>query len=259
MPSYAVIGASRGIGLEYVRQLAGVPQNIVFALVRNRSKAIDLAVIAESSKNLYVVEGDVADAASIEVAAGQIAKINGGSLDILIHNAALLKNGTFFHTFADYESPEELDADFIESFKINVLGVIHTINAFLPLLRKGTTKKIIVIGAGGGDPDFVWKARQSRLAAYGTTKGASVVVTAKYAALLEDEGFTVVSLSPGLVNTGEVPGTADAWSDIIAGVQKANPGMELVAQDVADSVRTQLQIIDVVKQSDAGGLLSHRG
>ncbi|OBZ66369.1 hypothetical protein A0H81_13616 [Grifola frondosa] len=253
-------GASRGIGLEYVRQLAEHSENIVFALVRNRVKATELAAITASTRNIHIVEADVVNAASLKVAADEVANINGGSLDILIHNAALLKNETFFHSFADYENSEALDTDFIESFKVNVLGVIHTINAFLPLLRKGMTKKIIVLGAGGGDPDFVWKTRQSPLAAYETSKGACAVATAKYAALLEEEGFTVVSLSPGLVHTGEAPiRLLDAWSNYVTTMTRVNPGIQLMPQNVADSVGMQLKVIDIVKQSDAGGILSHRG
>lgn len=88
---------------------------------------------------------------------------------------------------------------------MNVLGVIHSVNAFLPLLRKGTEKKIVVMGSEGGDCDMVWKSRLSNVAAYGVTKAAENMVATKYAAELESEGFIVVSISPGMV---DVSGTA---------------------------------------------------
>ena len=92
---------------------------------------------------------------------------------------------------------------------MNVLGLIRSVNVFLPLLRKGTQKKIVVIGTEMGDIDVVWKARVSGVAAYGVTKAAEHMVATKYAAELEPEGFTVVSLSPGMV---DVSGTATEQS-----------------------------------------------
>ena len=77
---------------------------------------------------------------------------------------------------------------------------MHSVNAFLPLLRKGTTKKIIVISSEGGVPEMVWKIRLGHAAAYGITKAAENMVATKYAALLEEEGFVVAAVSPGLVD-----------------------------------------------------------
>ncbi|OBZ67322.1 hypothetical protein A0H81_12619 [Grifola frondosa] len=263
MPSYVVIGSSRGIGLEYVRQLAANPSNVVFALVRDKSKATRLIDIAEASKNVHVVQGDVVDAASLKAAADEVAKITGGSLDILIYSAARTMNETFFHTFFEYNSSEELDADFNQAFKVNVLGVIHTINTFLPLLRKGSAKKIVVLGAGAGNPDFAWKSRFAVMAAYSSTKGASAVVAAKYAVLLEEEGFTVVSLSPGLVNTADMstvpPEILTRQTEAMLKMAKFNLDVKYVEQSPEESVSKQLKIIEAVRQNDAGGLLSHRG
>lgn len=81
------------------------------------------------------------------------------------------------------------------------MGVIHSVNAFLPLLRKGPTKKIIIMSTQGSKPDIVFKLCIPTMAAYGTTKAALEMVMVKYAALLEKENFTVVSICPGLVDT----------------------------------------------------------
>lgn len=86
-------------------------------------------------------------------------------------------------------------------FKVNALGAVHAVNAFLPLLRAGATKKIAIIGTEGGQPEFVWKLRFSEMAAYGSTKASEEIIMTKYAALLEPEGFTVIAISPGFVDT----------------------------------------------------------
>ena len=45
----------------------------------------------------------------------------------------------------------QLVDDTRKSIEINVLGVVKTIFAFLPLVRKGSLKKIVTISSGMGD------------------------------------------------------------------------------------------------------------
>ncbi|KZT71094.1 NAD(P)-binding protein [Daedalea quercina L-15889] len=203
MPSYVVVGGSRGIGLALVQQLASSAENTVFATVRNKSGSTYLNdFVAKSTlHNIHVLEADVTDHRALKAAATDVAKVTGGSLDVLIHNAARMEMANGLRGPTDFEDDDTLDAEFLDSFKVNVLGAIHAVNAFLPLLRKGTTKKIAVIGTEGGTSEFVWKMRLSGLAAYGTTKAAEHLVVLKYAALLEPEGFTVMTICPGFVDT----------------------------------------------------------
>jgi NAD(P)-dependent dehydrogenase (short-subunit alcohol dehydrogenase family) len=42
--------------------------------------------------------------------------------------------------------------NFNTSWSTNVLGAMLTTNAFLPLLRKGKTKKVMALSTGLGDP-----------------------------------------------------------------------------------------------------------
>lgn len=94
-------------------------------------------------------------------------------------------------------------------YKINTLGVIHAISAFLPLLRASTAtlKKIVVISTQGADPKFWRTVGGANAVSYSITKAATWVATTKYAIKLKDEGFVVVSLCPGAVDTsGTTPG-----------------------------------------------------
>ncbi|KAI0642222.1 hypothetical protein C8Q79DRAFT_1027974 [Trametes meyenii] len=201
--SYAIIGASRGIGLEYVRQLAKKTDTIVFAVVRNKQDSKHLAPVAKKYQNVHVVEGDVADYKSLERAAREVSSISGGKLDYLIHNAAKMEGGKILRGFDDYSSMDELDEDFADAFKVNALGTVHSITSFLPLLRAGTTKKIVVIASGAGLPQMVYGSGIGNMVQYGTTKAAQVLVTTKWALQLKDESFVVVSLNPGHVSTAE--------------------------------------------------------
>ncbi|CCL98832.1 uncharacterized protein FIBRA_00837 [Fibroporia radiculosa] len=264
MPSYAVVGGSRGIGLELVRQLAANPDNVVFVTARNKAKSTYLsALIAESSnRNVHVVEADVVDARAMKTAAAEIAKMSGGALDVLIHNAARMEYANLFKAFDDYETDDQLDAEFIESFKVNALGVVHSVNAFLPLLRENTTKKIVIIGSGAGERSLMWNVRMHTMVAYGTSKAATNMVATKYAAQLESEGFTVVSLSPGIV---DVSGTAvsefdDASKAELArqleSFRKAMPDVDLTPITPEESVKTLLKIIGSLSVADTGSFIS---
>ena len=88
-------------------------------------------------------------------------------------------------------------------FKINTLGVIHAITAFLPLLRASTAplKKIVVLSTGGADARIVRALGLPDIVAYSVSKAAARMATVKWAIKLKDEGFIVVSLTPGLVDT----------------------------------------------------------
>ncbi|KAI0945838.1 hypothetical protein AcV7_009967 [Taiwanofungus camphoratus] len=159
-------------------------------------------------------------------AAADITKITGGGLDILVHNAARMEIANMYKGLDDYANDDELDAEFVQSvseprsasplgrrltaaqFKVNVLGVTHSLNALLPLLRNGSTKKIAVIGSERGRLPGLGAPRPASRAwrRTGTTKAATNMVATKYGALLQSEGFVVAALSPGLVDvsaTGE--------------------------------------------------------
>ncbi len=92
-------------------------------------------------------------------------------------------------------------------YKINTLGVIHGISAFLPLLRAGPTKKIVVLGSPAGDFRLTRAASIGDMAVYSVSKAGGLVAAMKYAVTLKSEGFCVVLLSPGLVDTtATIPG-----------------------------------------------------
>ncbi|KAI0646061.1 NAD-P-binding protein [Trametes meyenii] len=251
--TYAIIGASRGIGLEFVRQLMKRANTTVFAVVRSKQGSTHLAAAIANASNVHVVEADVADAKSLSRAAQEIDVITGGSLDYLIHNAAKVGHATIAYGFDHYKDPEELEADFIDAYRVNTIGTIHAINAFLPLLRAGTTKKIVVIGSGAGDPQFTLASGMADVAAYGVTKAAQVLATTKWALKLKDEGFVVVTMSPGLVDTSDTVGETGGSRPLAAGFDNVE------VQTPEQSVSAQLRVIDGLKASDNGAFLQHNG
>ncbi|KAL7278090.1 hypothetical protein ACG7TL_008060 [Trametes sanguinea] len=300
--TYAVVGASRGIGLEFVRQLAARGDTRVFAVVRDKQKSVHLSAAIQGLGNVHVVEADVTDHKAMERAAGEVAAVTSGTLDCLIHNAALMDPAVVYRRYEDFKDLDELDTDFITAvrpplalslarqhhsrnhfslsfspspqYKVNTLGLIHALAAFLPLLRASPapTKKIVVVSTTGADPRAVLAARATHMAAYAASKAAALMVATQWAVKLganteENENgagrFVVASVCPGVVDTSGTMGPAGdpaAHEMVVRGVEEMNrKGFPVRLETPAESVRAQLQIIDALTPADNGVFLSHHG
>ncbi|KAI0675786.1 NAD-P-binding protein [Trametes maxima] len=260
---YAVVGASRGVGLEYIRQLAARENVVVFAVVRSKQSSPLLTALVADLNNVHIIEGDVTEYDTIKHAAEEISSISGGKLDYLIHNAAKMDTATLRRGFDDYADMDELDADFLEGFKVNALGVVHSLSALVPLLRAGSAKKIVVVSSGAGHPPLVRAVGITNMVQYGTTKAAQLLLVTKWALKLKDEGFVVVAMNPGHVDTSGTkqedvnPAARAAMLRAAEGFRAA--GFNIETQTPAQSVSRQLQVIDGLKESDNGTFLQHTG
>jgi NAD(P)-dependent dehydrogenase (short-subunit alcohol dehydrogenase family) len=119
-----VTGASRGIGLEFVRQLLGAPQFVlVFAACRRPALAPQLADLASQEPRLRIVALDVADEAQVEAAAREVAA-DTDRLHLVVNAAGVL------HETATGMAPEKRLAD----VRTDTLAASFAVNAFGPLL-----------------------------------------------------------------------------------------------------------------------------
>ena len=96
-------------------------------------------------------------------------------------------------------------------FRTNALGVLHSVAAFTALLRAGSAKKIVVLEPGNADPKIVRAYGVPGMAAHHITKASSLMVVTEWAVELKDEGFVVVALNPGIVNTTGTLGEHGEW------------------------------------------------
>lgn len=90
----------------------------------------------------------------------------------------------------------------MESFQVNVVGNIHLISLFLPLIQAGKAKKVITLTTGMADSDFITKYGIAIAAPYSISKAALNTAIAKFSAQHQKEGILFLGLSPGFVNTG---------------------------------------------------------
>ncbi|KAJ7082538.1 hypothetical protein C8R43DRAFT_909667 [Mycena crocata] len=256
MPSYVITGAARGIGFEFVAQLSADSQNTIFAIVRNKTTATKLNLLPQ--KNITVLEADITDVKALN-ATGEVAEATDGKLDILINNAAL--TGPPGKTLDSFPSPETLEKDLLDHFKVNTVGVVHTINAFLPLLRKGAMKKVISLSTGLADAEYAVRTGADTFAPYSISKAALNMVVAKYAVHLKAEGFTFLALRPGLVNTSTAPPTPEqigGFMQMLAKIQMFAPNFEGPISPKT-SVKMQLDVINKWTVEDTGTFVSHYG
>ncbi|KAF2165416.1 hypothetical protein M409DRAFT_67247 [Zasmidium cellare ATCC 36951] len=262
MPSWLVTGASRGLGYAWITHLAAQTSNTVFAIVRN-VKATEDRLAKDNVKNITVLSADIVDYAALEKAAAEVAKVTGGGLDYLIHNAALVSAESAFSTLLD-GTPEGVDADLTESFNANVLGTAHVVRAFLPLIRKGQAKKVVVISSGMADIDLINRFNVAIAGPYAISKAAANALVSKYhAAVGKSEGILIFSMSPGFVDTKE--GKPPSQEEIEGGKAMAAQFAEYAPHfkgpiTPEESVKYQLQVIDKATVDTYGGsFVSHFG
>ncbi|KFA81115.1 hypothetical protein S40288_01007 [Stachybotrys chartarum IBT 40288] len=197
MATYFVTGASRGLGLGFCTALAangskGVSK--VFAAARTETDALK-QLISKSAGLVELVLVDVTCEESVKKAAAQVEQsLSGRGLDVLINNAGIMP-----HTPGGIAAMTDIES----VFKVNVVGVQLITSSLLPLLKKGNLKKILNTSSGSGSiglaPTFERFGQRSP--AYQISKAALNRLTAQYAAEYANEGFVVLAVSPGWVNT----------------------------------------------------------
>lgn len=207
MASYFITGASRGIGLALSGALAAKPASevsVVFAAYRTNTEELQ-KLVSSSQGRVQAVQLDVASDESAKKAASQVEEsLSGKGLDVLINNAGV-------STFA----PDGIQTmtDLNEVFNINVTGVHNVTRHCIPLLEKGSLKKIINVSTSIGSVTLVNYGVHVATPSYKITKAALNMLTAQYALQYGDEGFAVTAISPGWIKTNLGTDYADLTMD----------------------------------------------
>jgi NAD(P)-dependent dehydrogenase (short-subunit alcohol dehydrogenase family) len=174
-----IIGASRGLGLEFVRQYRAAGARVVATA---RSDAALAELTALGAKPLKM---DVLDAASVSGLAWQI---DGEAFDVVVINA-----GVFGPRAAALETPSQDDFDAV--MRTNVLGPMRVLPQVAEALAPGARLAIVssLMGSIGARTNGSgWLYRASKAAVNSVMKDASLVLAGK---------ATVISFHPGWVRT----------------------------------------------------------
>jgi len=184
-----VVGASRGIGLELVRQLAQDPFTTVYAAMRKTPSNSTLysAEAAASHPNIHIIQLEQNSTESVASAVPLIPE-----LDTVILNAAIGEDDHLLTL-----PPERL----VEYLTTNVVGPHRVVQAFLPALRARTTRKIVYISSSAGSLSGQVNKKWGLQGPYAITKAAGNMAVVQWHNELSAEGFTVVAVHPGWVDT----------------------------------------------------------
>ena len=235
MRRVVVTGANRGLGLEFVRQLAARGDDVV-AGVRQPKLADALNKLAsKSAGRVTVVQLDVGEPDDIAAATLHIGE-RFDSVDLLINNAGI------------WTAPDEPDrassgplADLrpdavLEVLRINAVGPILVTQALAPCLAAAGQGVVVNISSWLGS---IRGATSRGNLAYAMSKAALNMLTGRLAAELAGQGTIVVSMSPGWVAT-----------------DMGGPSAPL---EPPESVQGMLNVVNALTPAQSGTFLDHAG
>ncbi|MFC5909477.1 SDR family NAD(P)-dependent oxidoreductase [Streptacidiphilus monticola] len=207
-----VTGASSGIGEATARQLAAAGYRVLLAA--RRVERLE-ALAKEIDGVAYAL--DVTDREAVDAFAASLDRV-----DVLVNNAGGALGA---------ESVEEGDpADWLRMYQVNVLGVLHMVQALMPALRASGDATIVVLSSTAGHVAYEGGG------GYVAAKHGAHAIAATLRLELVGEPIRVIEIAPGMVKTEgfaltRFRGDAERAASVYAGV--AAP---LTADDVADVV-----------------------
>jgi NAD(P)-dependent dehydrogenase (short-subunit alcohol dehydrogenase family) len=214
-----VTGANRGLGLEFARQYREAGWQVI-GTARKPDTATELQELG-----VTVVQLDVTDVNSV---ARMAADLDGQPIDLLINNAGVL-------SMQDTLPQTDIEAA-AWAMNVNTLGPMRVSQALLPNLSEGKGKTIVSISSGLGSLEL---NGGGRFYGYRESKAALNMFARSLAAELRDEGFIVIVMDPGWVQT-----------------DMGGPNATLTPEQSISGVRA---VIDGLAAEDTGTFKKHNG
>jgi NAD(P)-dependent dehydrogenase (short-subunit alcohol dehydrogenase family) len=204
MSTVLVIGASRGIGLEFVRQYAADGARVI-GTVRRPDDAVRLRDFGAKPLTF-----DVLDEAAVAELGVQL---HGESLDVVIYNA-----GVYGPRTSAIAAPGGLDFDAV--MHVNVRAPMQIIPQLAPLLA--ASGRLVVISSRMGSVSLMsstsgWLYRASKAAVNAALRSAAIELGAR--------GIVCIAFHPGWVRTdmGGAGADIDAATSV-AGMRRVLAG-----------------------------------
>ncbi|KPM45301.1 hypothetical protein AK830_g1257 [Neonectria ditissima] len=212
-----ITGANTGIGLEAVKAIlrSELPYHVLLGS-RTPAKA-DAAIaglkkeIPETKSIVEALQVDITDDESIGKAV-DVVQSKFGKLDVLVNNAGASFDGFFDRDIADARNL------FNKTYDVNVSGTQVMTAAFVPLLLKSTSPRLIFLTSGlstleGASVTLMPKVTAKiepgwpktglfAAAAYRSSKVALNMVMVAWHSLLKPDGVRTWCISPGFLATG---------------------------------------------------------
>ena len=196
---WVVTGGGNGMGRELVLELLRRGGRVA-AVDLSEPALAETAALAAAGERLSTHVVDITDRAAVEALPEAVVAVH-GAVDAIVNNAGIIQ---------PFAPVAELDYGAIgRVLDVNLMGTIHMVKAFLPLLLERPEAHVANVSSMGGFFPFPGQT------IYGASKaGVKLLTEGLYAELL-DTGVRVSVIMPGAVETGitehsgvEMPGTA---------------------------------------------------
>jgi len=199
-----ITGTSSGFGKLTALTLAKAGYTVIAAMRGTTGKNADVARELSAVPNIWVIELDVTNNASVQTAVQQTLQ-KYGRIDVLINNAAVAGYG-LLESYSLEQIGKMLD--------VNLYGVLRTYQAVLPSMRANREGLIINLtsGASGFTVPFMIPYLISKFGVESITEGSQDE--------LRSFGIDNVSIQPGVypteMNNGSKPGINGDRPEIVA-------------------------------------------
>jgi len=210
-----ITGANKGLGFETARQLAN--RNIkVLIGARDETRGREAAEkLQKEGCDAEFVLIDVTDEETLETAAKYVEE-NFGKLDVLVNNAGIAVEYGADSTDINMETIRQ-------TFDTNFFGVIAVTRAFLPLIKKSESGRIVNVSSGLGsltqNSDPEWGFSGVKPLGYNSSKAALNMFTVILADELKTANIKVNAADPGYtatdLNQNSGPKTVEQGASII--------------------------------------------
>lgn len=204
-----ITGASSGIGLSTANLLADRGVGVVLTYNSNPEGAEDAASeIERRGGSAVALQLDVSESASFELFADRVSSEIQGRWDRTTFDY-LVNNAGFGQPSPYAETPEELLDLF---YRVHLKGPYFLTQKLLPLIEDGGAIVNTVSSTG-----FAHGVEEN-YSAYGSMKGALVLLTRYQAKELSGRGIRANSVSPGPTRTGMSEDAFDEYPEMVQGL-----------------------------------------
>ena len=190
--SIAIHGRDEGRGNQLVDELKGGGTRTVF-IKADLSVPDDIVALAEQARTTL------------------------GGVDVLVNNAAVYPQHTWFESSTD---------EWTRLYAVNVVASVRLIQLLVPEMKRAGWGRVVNISSGEASKPF------AHMPGYAATKAAINNATSSLCQALAGSGVTVNSVSAGLIRTAEVErwfyaeakarGWPDDWDEIEANILKSH-------------------------------------
>ena len=196
MPVYCITGTNRGLGLEFVRQLAQDASNTIIASTRPSADLADLRAVA--SESTHILSCETSDVDSVRAFAEEAARILAGrKIDYVINNAGINQ------TRPD-ESSLNVDAVHLaHQIATNVVGPAKVVQFLLEAGALSSSVRVLNLTSGLASMAITLGGTQRKCFGYSVSKAGLNMLAIHQSADLRAklEGAVVVVMDPGWVKT----------------------------------------------------------